>query len=363
VADLMITSRPWWVEVVGYLLVGGLLLTYLAVMHRWSTGRGSRLRWFGWLAAVVLLIAVVGFGVHWGGLIIYAAMLTAMTQSGRLALAGPLLVGAAGFGLLRILGDGWTDALTMAFIAAMSGAVTFSSSRVIALARELSAVKAEAARLAVADERVRFARDMHDLLGHSLSLIVLKSELAGRLMDAGRVEPARAEVRDIEEVTRRSLEEVREAVSGYRQALLGEELDNARDALAGAGIRTTVPTEVPTLEPEVDRLFGWAVREGTTNVLRHSQARSCEIRLVDDGDTLVLEVLDDGPGERRHERLEPSTVDCPGNGLAGLVERAERAGGLSSAGPRLGGGFRLAVAVPGALCVQGPAVTTQAPSP
>jgi two-component system sensor histidine kinase DesK len=201
---------------------------------------------------------------------------------------------------------------------------------------ELRQAREEVGRLAVAEERLRFARDLHDLLGHSLSVIVLKSELAGRLSDA---DPARAahEIRDVERVAREALREVRDAVAGYRQLGLGQELESARATLGAAGIEARLqllPGGLPTL---VDSTLAWALREGITNVIRHSGARHAEVRVERMDDHVGLELLDDGVG----------CDGCDdGNGLRGLRERVAARGGTLVAGPRPEGGFRLAVRLP-----------------
>jgi two-component system, NarL family, sensor histidine kinase DesK len=183
---------------------------------------------------------------------------------------------------------------------------------------------------------VRIARDLHDLLGHSLSLIVLKSELARRLADR---DPARAvtEIGDIESVARSSLADVREAISGYRRRDLGEELDGARAVLAAAGVDTTVRMAGAPLPEAADGVFGWAVRESVTNVIRHARASRCVIEVRRDSDEAVLEVRDNGRAKRKH---------VPGNGLNGLSERVAAEGGTMESGPLPGGGFRVAVRVP-----------------
>jgi two-component system, NarL family, sensor histidine kinase DesK len=204
---------------------------------------------------------------------------------------------------------------------------------------ELHATREEVARLAVSEERLRFARDLHDVLGHSLSLIVLKSELAGRLLPTAP-ERARTEVNELEHVARESLRQVRVAVAGYRQPSLAEELSAARQVLAASGIACVIEGPTPDLPAPLERLAAWVIREGVTNVVRHSGARSCSIRVSLLPQTLSVTVADDG-----------SPVGAPitngsGSGLAGLRERAAAHGGTVSAGPVAGGGFELGVQVP-----------------
>ena len=206
--------------------------------------------------------------------------------------------------------------------------------------RELCEARAELARLAVAAERERFARDLHDLLGHSLSVIALKSELAGRLLSA---DPAAAalEIADVQSVARQSLSEVREAVSGYRQPTLDSELEGARIALLAAGVDTSVVRASVALDPDVEAVLAWAVREGATNVIRHSRARRCAITVAVGDDGARVEITDDGVGG-----LPDAGAPSGGHGLEGLLERASSLGGRLEAGPAADGGFRLAMTVP-----------------
>jgi two-component system sensor histidine kinase DesK len=203
---------------------------------------------------------------------------------------------------------------------------------------QLQAARGELARLAVAEERLRFGRDLHDLLGHSLSVIVLKSELAGRLLS---VEPAKAaaEIADVERSARQALREVRGAVAGYRQLTLQAELAAARELLAAAGIMALIVDDVGSLPAPLDSLLAWAVREGITNVIRHSRAGRCEISLRRALDWVRLEVRDDGRGA-------PTQASSRGSGLAGLAERVAAVGGGLAAAANPDGGFLLALQAP-----------------
>ena len=208
------------------------------------------------------------------------------------------------------------------------GAMMAAFGRVTRVNRELRETREELATLAVAEERLRIARDVHDLLGHSLSVITLKSELAARLLER---DPARAagELEEIQAVSREALAEVREAVKGYRGLALAESLTRARTALTAAGIDCELAGAQPALPADVDAVLAWAVREGTTNVIRHSQARHCEIRIRADGESAALEIDDDG-------RAAPAPSHG-GSGLEGLRERAQRVRGTLEAGARPGG--------------------------
>ena len=191
-------------------------------------------------------------------------------------------------------------------------------------------------RNALYQERLRLARDLHDLLGHSLSVIALKSQLARRLIASGDATGAMAEIMETESVARESLEDVRGAVDGYRQPTFGSALAGARAALASAGIDSTLENAAGPLPAAVDATFAWILREAVTNVIRHSRAATCSIRLTRRANEALLEVVDDG-------RSAPAAA---GNGLRGLQERAAARGGHADVGPRPEGGFRVQVAIP-----------------
>jgi two-component system, NarL family, sensor histidine kinase DesK len=298
------------------------------------------------LTAVLLVLALALTLVEqssWGFLFTYVA-----------ACAG--LVAPAGMGMLAVVG---CAVLGAGAIAAGGGsganivgdsAATIGVGLLLVLMRdlrvrneELCQARAELARTAVAAERERFARDLHDLLGHSLSVIAIKAELAGRLLPED-TERAGREVADVEQVARQALGEVRQAVSEYRKPTLDGELEGARMALSAAGIDADFDAAPAALDPEVEAVLAWTVREGATNVIRHSGARHCQVRVrAGDGDAAV-EVLDDGAS------AAGGGAGCNGhggNGIAGLRERAERLTGRIEAGRRPdGAGFRLAVSVP-----------------
>ncbi|MEU8372468.1 sensor histidine kinase [Micromonospora sp. NPDC048894] len=227
------------------------------------------------------------------------------------------------------------DIAASALITVLAGTMTLAFTRTARLVAELRRTQQELARTAVEQERLRFARDLHDLLGHTLSLVVVKAEVVRRLVptDPGR---AAAEARDIERIGRTALAEVREAVTGYRDRSFDRELDGARTALADGGITVTVRQPGRPLPVEADDAFGWVLREGVTNVLRHSRASRCEIEVRADAEESVLTIGDDGVGGRPE----------PGNGLRGLTERLARAGGELHVTSVRGGGVRLTARIP-----------------
>jgi two-component system sensor histidine kinase DesK len=207
--------------------------------------------------------------------------------------------------------------------------------------RELVAAREEIARLAVSEERLRFSRDLHDLLGQSLAVLVLKSELVSKQLPADTDETTQQELRDISRVARKSLNDVREAAAGYRRPSLAMEVGNARSALQAAGVGFLVEDTLGRVAAEQDSVLAWCLREGVTNILKHSGATRAVLRLarVDGGPT--LELVDDGRGA--------TSLDGGGVGLIGLRERVELAGGKFEVGTEPEAGIRLRVMLPAAL--------------
>ena len=244
--------------------------------------------------------------------------------------------------LFVVVGDADTGFSLTATTLAI-GFLLFSFGRLIRANAALRMAQEEIAVRRVDEERLRFARDLHDLLGHDLSVISLKAQLARRLM--GR-DPSTAEreLTDVQEVARTALTQVREAVAGYRQPALASELAGARTALDAAGIECTVEHADVSLPPSREAVLAWGVREATTNVIRHSEARHCAIRIAVAGAEATLAVTDDGCAEA----AEPNgNGDGDGTGLRGLAERAAAVGGRIDAGPlRDGGGYELQLRVP-----------------
>ncbi len=235
------------------------------------------------------------------------------------------------------------SAIVQGLSVAVIGITVFAMAALRRSNAHLHAARQELATRAVADERDRIARDLHDLLGHSLSLIAIKSELAGRLLPT-EPDRARVEIADVERVAREALATVRETVTGYRQPTLEQELEDARVVLDAAGIEPAIDHRAGPLPIAEDAVLAWAVRESVTNVVRHSQSRHATIRTARRGPQAELEVVDDGPAERAGFRRLPATTD--GTGLRGLRERLEHAGGRLEAGPLAAGGYRLVATIP-----------------
>ena len=232
-----------------------------------------------------------------------------LSPIGRLFLIGPLTIG-----------------LLVGFSSIMEETVR-SSRRHLALKQE------EVEHMARIAERERISRDLHDLLGHSLSLIALKAELAGKL--AGRdVDACRREIGDVEAAARRALSEVRAAVTGYRDSGLSGALASARASLAAANVELREEVQQFALAPAAEHVLALALREAVTNVVRHAGATRCTLGLTREEGSAVLRVLDDGP------RLRDAADVRAGNGLSGMRERVASVGG------------RLAISVDRGLCLE-----------
>ena len=253
--------------------------------------------------------------------VIYAAALAAYLEPVRRAvLVIAALVGVLGLMVViapvplpsRLIGLG----LALIFTIVTGAANIFDAERERA-ERRLRRADEEIERLAALAERERIARDLHDLLGHTLSLIVVKSELAVRLAES---EPARAtdEMRDVERIGREALGEVRAAVVGYRAQGLRGELVGAQRALAAAGVEATVEADLPALPIAYESALALALRESVTNVVRHAGARHATVRIGVEESSVVLEVIDDGRGGSGPE----------GAGLTGMRERIDALGGV-----------------------------------
>jgi len=299
-------------------------------------GQPATLAGLAALAVSAGLALALGAPGSFAALFIYFVAAAGIVLPVRGAIATIAVTAAAVGGGLAATGSDssvvWAHVLTILAI----GAVMGSLGRHARTISELRAARHELARLAVAEERLRIARDLHDLLGHTLSVIALKSELAAKLV-ADEPQRAHDELGDVQRVARQALTEVREAVHGYRRLAFSDAVAGARAALSAAGIDVRVQGSAEHLPDEVESVLAWAVREATTNVVRHSGASACAITVAAEGDAVALQVEDDG-------RSQPASAG--GAGLAGLAERARRLHGTLEAGARPEGGFRLRLSVP-----------------
>lgn len=328
--------------ILGLVSLAGFVVVYLAAFT-WIRRRRQQLLMVvepGAAAVVLGALLVLGVAVvltvgqEGTSTAVYISVVSVMCLSGSWALGFVAALATA----VEVSGKavpGWEPAGGLTFAVCTAAFAMWGVQQLMYRNADLLRAREENARLAVAEERNRFARDLHDILGHSLTVITVKAELAGRLMD---VDPARArtEVADLERLSRDALTDVRRAVEGYREITLPGELARARAALAAADIAADLPTSADAPQGDLRELFAWAVREGVTNVVRHSHARSCRVTL----DARSVSVTDDGvgPDADREQR--------PGHGLAGLRERAA-ALSATVVTQVLDPGFRLEVRVRG----------------
>ncbi|MEU9988392.1 histidine kinase [Streptomyces sp. NPDC048045] len=346
VRDLTSAHHTAAATVAGWAGLTAFVVTYLTLVFR-NIGRPFTPR------VVVSLLAVLGvlapllaftLGSDWLGLFVYVSVACGATLPVRAAFwavpATTVTMYLAG------LADGHSEVDESLLLVLLLGFAMVGVGQLVRTTVELRKARATVAQLAANEERLRLARDLHDLLGHSLSLITLKSELAGRMLP-DHPDKAAQQVADIEQVSRQALVDVREAVTGYRRPRLAEELAGTQVALTAAGVVAEVPAEpdLTGVPEEAESALAWALREAVTNVVRHSGADKCLIQLVHrqtlDGPRFELSVEDNGSG---------GSGNGPGNGLTGLTERLEKAGGTLEAG-RIRHGFRLVARVPTATSV------------
>lgn len=255
-----------------------------------------------------------------------AAMVPFSVKTQRAAVLGLLVVGAVGAieGLLLHI-NRWMMFYATVFPIFIGAGNTFFAER-NRMHRKLRKANEEVEHLAKVAERERIARDLHDVLGHTLSVITLKSELAGKLIERDPERAAR-EIREVEEISRKALSDVRDAIRGYRSEGLLAELARAKSTLETAGLRVQCDAastmKLPAMQESVLSL---AVREAVTNIVRHAQARTCRMRLEQQNGSCRLEISDDGLGCNGKE----------GNGLRGMRERVEMVGGMLQRTSELG---------------------------
>jgi two-component system sensor histidine kinase DesK len=238
----------------------------------------------------------------------------------------PTLVAVLALQVLGVLVEGFLFHVNLIglLLTACLMTVVAASNAVIARQKradvKLRMAHEEIEQLAAVAERERIARDLHDVLGHTLSVIVLKAELAGRLIDRDPQRAAR-EIADVEKTARTALSEVREAIGGYRSQGLPAEMELARNTLQAAGVALSCESSLPHLHAEEETVLCLAVREAVTNIVRHAHAKHCRMRFTTSADGFhSLLITDDGPPPELHE----------GNGLRGMRERVQSLGGRLS---------------------------------
>ena len=302
----------------------------------WGVPRAWRVTVLG-LSVALFAIAAVTVGMQSLAMLVFVAVQSVFVLPRRAGLVGAATCVVVAAALAQL--PGWSPMADVAFSVALASIAMWGVTGMLQRNVELAQAQATIAELAVQNERTRFARDLHDILGHSLTVLTVKAELAGRLvsLDAERAE---REINEVETLARQALADVRTAVAGYREVSLPGELASARAALEAAGVSAQLPGylagSVDEIPPERREVLAWAVREGVTNVVRHSGARHAWVRLTKDG----VEIADDGVGPSDPgASVEPAAS----HGLVGLRERAAAAGASVVVARREGGGFVLRV--------------------
>ncbi|MFG6191343.1 sensor histidine kinase [Nonomuraea sp. JJY05] len=330
-------------------ILGALGALGLQLRHSLAAARGERPAGWRWSFAALLLLTYAPIwllGLNWVTISIFTLASTAMLLRGR-----PMLTAAAAqvsvFGVLQLISTLRTPDFSVwqvfilelyaVVVPTLFAAALVGGARLVRLLNELEAARTELAATAVGEERIRVSRDLHDLLGQSLSAISLKGDLALRLL-AKDTPAAHAEIESLTGVARDALHDVRAITLDQHTVSLRTEIDGAAALLAAAGVGTRFDVaDLPPLPALARDALAWAIREGTTNLLRHSQAATCAITLSRHPGKVRLDIVNDGArGPVVH-----------GTGLSGVAERARAASGTSTAEVR-DGRFRLSVEVPDA---------------
>ncbi len=308
----------------GWALFAAATAVFLVLYFRgyWARGRELIL-----IAAATLAMAILFWPltISAGALFIYAAAAIGTHASSRLGLIGVIAVALIVAMQAWLLERAVWHALWPFVFALIVGGINIHFSQVGRSNARLRLAHDEIAHLAKVAERERIARDLHDLLGHTLSLVILKSELATKLADRDP-ERAREEIRDVERIAREALAQVRAAVSGYRSGGFENEIAHARNALATAGVALETEISKTTLPPAHEAVLALALREAVTNIVRHAGARRCRIAMHATNAQCRLTITDDGRGGNASF----------GSGLTGMRERVEVLGGTMTHDGRSG---------------------------
>ncbi len=305
------------------------------------------------LLAVLASVACAVYGENWTPLWIYVSaaggMVLSKLFSRRLAPIGIAVIAGCYLFFCWLTHLDGADTVAVLLPVVLIGVAMIGFRMQIVLMHELAQARETVAKLAANEERLRLARDMHDLTGQSLSMITLKSELAAkrltRLPASAERDAILTEMNDVSQVSRQTLHDIREAVSGYRRPTLAIEVITARSALEAGGIGldddSGLTMRSGMFDPEAEAVLAWCLREAVTNVIRHSRARTCRIRLTERPGEVSLEVTDDGRGFSG-----PAQDSASGSGLRGMSERLSAVDGHLSLGrPETGRGFRLTATV------------------
>lgn len=308
----------------------GLVFVYLYLQ---AFARNERVRVICTVLMLLIATAAIPYNTGAAGLLIYCAAAGSFSTSRVRVLAfGAAELAVLVFYVHRLHFETgfWAS---MVLLIVLVGAVNHFSALSHFQSQKLRLANDEIEHLAKVAERERIARDLHDVLGHTLSLITLKSELARKLVDRDP-ERAKLEMQDVENTSRAALADVREAIRGYRSDGFFAELSRARAALETAGVTLQCNTVSLELSPAQEAVLAMVLREAVTNVVRHAEAQRCEVRLLKQDALCRLEIADDGRGGDGPE----------GNGLRGMRERLQSIGG--SLERLTGKGTRLVIQVP-----------------
>jgi two-component system sensor histidine kinase DesK len=341
-SNLAVTVKQGWQL---WLFIGctGLVFAVQVVNSSMRTRRWGMRQKLGalLLQGVLTYGPAIAFGQVWGGMLGCLAGSTLLLLPRRWGWIAFSLVISSSLAMALQLDMNFLDGIYIVQSTALTGLVIYGLTRLSDLVKEVHASRKEQARGAVLQERLRFARDLHDLLGYSLSAITLKAELINRLVGA-RPERAKEETVGLLDVSRQALADVRLVASGYRDMSLSAEAESAASTLKAADIRADVEIACGRLHPLVDTVLATALREGVTNILRHSKVQHCTISaVVTDSETVTLTLVNDGVVDGPRESSPHS-----GSGLGNLRSRFEAIGGRVEAGVRDGDRFVLLVEAP-----------------
>ena len=356
---------------------------YLVTVPNWPFFPWYALPALGALAALAVAACLLLGGNEMAGLWIFVSSASGVLVPGRRWAAAAVLGCTVCYVIFSVAGHtGRTQFLIDLLPTVFVGLAMIGMRRQFQLTAELARAREEVAQLAANEERLRLARDMHDLTGQSLSTITLKSELAarllGRLPDSPGRDRARDEIEQVAAVSRQTLRDIREAISGYRRPTLAVEIITARAALASAGIAARDDADITllsgTFDPDAEAALAWCLREAVTNVVRHSAAKNCRIDLTSCSGTISLTVRDDGRGRAPSREGPPAAATAAraahsrasvaaGTGLHGMAERLTAVGGSLQLRPDARPGFCLVATVPAVLAplATPDAVTRKAP--
>jgi two-component system sensor histidine kinase DesK len=331
--------------VIGWLIVAAFIVGFAVAALAFA--RFARRLFWATLGVMTLLFVAALPIAHENAFALCAVIVSMATPVLRGRAAPVIVVAAAASLVVPWVWPGWDSgpAWTQAIMIVFTALLVYAFTEIVRANQALIAARDEVAQLASEAERNRIARDLHDLIGHSLTAITVKSNLARRLA-AAESSPALQEITEVEQLSRQALADVRAAVSGYSDVTIAGELARGRELLRASGVTADLPTAVDGIGSPRQEVLGWALREGLTNVVRHARATRCTVIVS----PTQIEIRDDGVGRParpgsagRHGGGGSAEGLGPGNGLSGLGERVAAVGGRVEAGPLDPHGWRLFV--------------------